>query len=139
MSYRLIDVSGFDPKGITSGTQVSIIRFVASHSQRIATNRLIDWMMMTRIFSLLVSVLIIPFLWPHDSASQSPALLDSFEQYRALYRDGKYREAIPLAERAVRLGEKEFKPDDERLAVLTSDLGALYTAQGRYEEGRGPL
>jgi len=45
-----------------------------------------------------------------------------------LYKQGKYREALPLAEEALRLAEEATGPNDERLALFLSNLGTV-----RYE------
>ncbi len=65
---------------------------------------------------------------------QSPALMDAYERFQALSAQGRYEEAVPFAEQALRLGEREFGPDHATTASLLNNLGALYRAQGRYAE-----
>ena len=47
---------------------------------------------------------------------------------------GRYEEALPFAEEALRLGEEEFGPNDPPTATLLNNLAALYDAQARYAE-----
>ncbi len=47
-------------------------------------------------------------LWPGLALSHSAALMEAFNQYKALYAQGRYTEAEPFARKALELGEKEF-------------------------------
>jgi len=51
-----------------------------------------------------------------------------------LYHEGKYAEAIPLAERSLRIREKALNSDDPEVGQSLSWLATLYRAQGRYPE-----
>ena len=55
-------------------------------------------------------------------------------QVQQLYETGKYAEAVPLAQRAVELAEKQFGPEHPNVATLLRNLWLLYRAQGRYAE-----
>ena len=47
---------------------------------------------------------------------------------------GRYRQALPFAEEALRLGKEEFNPDHPAAATLLNNLAELYRVQGRYAE-----
>ena len=51
-----------------------------------------------------------------------------------MYAQGRYQEALPFAEEALRLGEEEFGPNDPTTATLLNSLAVLNRAQGRYAE-----
>jgi hypothetical protein len=42
-------------------------------------------------------------LWPAPVQSQSAALIDAYHQFSELYAQGRYQEALPFAEKTVRL------------------------------------
>ena len=73
-------------------------------------------------------------LWPAAARAQSPELMDAYERYSELYAEGRYQEALPFAEKALWLSEREFGPEHPTTAVLVNNLAALYRAQGRYAE-----
>ena len=47
-------------------------------------------------------------LSPTATYAQSAELMDAYERYSELHAQGRYREALPFAEEALRLGEGEF-------------------------------
>ncbi|MGE0205772.1 MAG: tetratricopeptide repeat protein, partial [Hyphomicrobiaceae bacterium] len=51
-----------------------------------------------------------------------------------LYREGRYEEAIPVAERALALREKTLGPDHPDVGTLLNNLAALYRVLGRLGE-----
>jgi tetratricopeptide (TPR) repeat protein/CHAT domain-containing protein len=51
-----------------------------------------------------------------------------------LYQAGKFSEAIPLAQRALTIGEKALGPDHLAVAPLLNNLAQLYDNQGRYAD-----
>jgi tetratricopeptide (TPR) repeat protein/CHAT domain-containing protein len=51
-----------------------------------------------------------------------------------LFNEGKYSEAIPLAQRALAMREKALGPDHPDVAVSLNNLATLYNAQDRYAE-----
>lgn len=65
-----------------------------------------------------------------DASASSPSKLA--EAFRAsarmaeLYKQGLYREALPLAEEALRLAEEAVAPNDERLSLFLSNLGTVH-------------
>ena len=65
----------------------------------------------------------------------NPTTLSSLlGQARQLDEAGKYAEAVPLAQRAVELAEKQFGPEHPEMATSLNELALLYHAQGRYAE-----
>jgi tetratricopeptide (TPR) repeat protein len=54
------------------------------------------------------------------------------KQINKLFEQGKYQEAIPLAEQAVRLAKWVYGPDDPSTANSISKLGLLYYKTGEY-------
>ena len=68
------------------------------------------------------------------SFAQADDLQDASEQYEALYEQGKYQEALPFAQKAVRLGEVNFGKDDKATAVLLNNLGILYADLADYDK-----
>ncbi len=42
--------------------------------------------------------------------SQSAELMEAYERFRELYAEGRYGEAVPFAEEALKLGEREYDP-----------------------------
>ena len=49
-----------------------------------------------------------------------------------LYEEGKYREAIPLAEQAVATARRLHGPEDPATATSLNNLALLYQAMGAY-------
>ena len=54
------------------------------------------------------------------------------QQVMQLYRQGKYREAIPLAEKVLAIIEKILGEEHPDVATSLNNLAALYQAQGNY-------
>ncbi len=73
-------------------------------------------------------------LWPGLALAQSAALMEAFNQYKALYAQGRYGEAERFARKAVELGKREFGPDHPNTGAFLNNLAVLYQAQGRYAE-----
>ena len=78
------------------------------------------------------------FLWathdPDMASGQSSELMEAYNNYNALYQQGRYSEAEPYAKEALRLGTEELGPNDPTTAALLDNLALLYEAQGRYAE-----
>ncbi len=51
-----------------------------------------------------------------------------------LYQEGKFTEAIPLAEESVRVAEVTFGPESRHFATSLNNLALLYKDQGRYAD-----
>ena len=54
------------------------------------------------------------------------------QQMKELYRAGKYKEALPLAQKSLALREKEFGPDDANVAMPLNDLGTIHYNLGQF-------
>jgi CHAT domain-containing protein/Tfp pilus assembly protein PilF len=68
------------------------------------------------------------------AAEATPELEIATEQAEALAAEGRYADAIPHAERALKLGRQAFGPKDLKTIGLISELGRLYELQGRYKD-----
>src|SRR5712691_678247 len=74
-----------------------------------------------------------------QQTNESPRLVESREltsKVVKLYGERKYDEALPLAKRALELGEAEFGQTDPRLIGLLINLGDLYTATIHFDDAR---
>src|SRR5262245_8126279 len=98
-------------------------------------------------------ILLIGALIGDSADAQSDVELDELNgQVRALYQAGKYADAIPIAERYVRVAQRKYGDRDPTFAEAITYLGFVYQAQGRsgeaerlfkrslaiYETARGP-
>jgi TonB family protein len=61
------------------------------------------------------------------------------ETVTALYKEGKYDEAAPLAERVVEAREKSLGPDHPLLAPALVNLGMVRIGQGRFADAEAAL
>ena len=76
-----------------------------------------------------IVILIVGFLLaePHAAFAQSLDEATALNQQATqLYNQGRYSEAIPLAERALAIREKTRGPDHPDVAASLNNLGALY-------------
>ena len=69
---------------------------------------------------------------------QSPAFRDAHKRAGELYAQGRHQEVLPFAEKAVRLGQREFGPDHTTTATWLNNLAEPYRVQGKYAEA-GPF
>ena len=88
---------------------------------------------MPRTGLLLVGLLWLA-LWPGAAHGQSPELHDALDRFAHLYAEGRYQRALPFAEKALRLSERELGSDHPTTATSLNELAVLYKAQGRYAE-----
>ena len=72
--------------------------------------------MSKHVFAVLFVVLL--FSWPGTAAAQSDALMQAFQQYQALEKQGRYAEAERFARKALELGEREFGADHPNTATM---------------------
>jgi CHAT domain-containing protein/Tfp pilus assembly protein PilF len=72
--------------------------------------------------------------WPETVSAESPELLQAYRQGETLRKEGRYNEAIPFVQKALKLGEQEFGLDHKTTATLIYNLADLYRVQGRYSE-----
>ncbi len=78
--------------------------------------------------------LVVVWLWPTAAQGQFPALMDAYQRFKELHAQGRYQQALPFAEKALRLGERMFGPDHPEVTRGFNDLGELYRLQGSYAE-----
>ncbi len=81
-----------------------------------------------------LSVLVALLLWPAAVNGQSPGLMDAVDRFGDLFNQGRYEEALPFAEEAIRLAEDEFGFDHPAIAAYLRNLAALYANQAKYVE-----
>jgi CHAT domain-containing protein/Tfp pilus assembly protein PilF len=79
-------------------------------------------------------VILLLLLLPSPIAAQDARWSELIKQARALRSQGKYAEAIPVAEKAVQEAEHTFGADDKKLALSLSFLGIMLDDQGKYSE-----
>ncbi len=87
------------------------------------------------------ALLLIAMLFATGIKAASPAqtsILDEADRLNAevvrLYREGRFDEAIPLAERALALRVKALGPDDPRVGQSLNNLAGLYYQKGDYQK-----
>ena len=78
----------------------------------------------------LIATMLCLVVWTGTTHGQSSALLDAFNRYKELNALGRYEEALPFAEQALKLSEQEFGPDHPITADLLDNLAGLYHDQG---------
>ncbi len=81
-----------------------------------------------------LSALVALVLWPAAAQGQSAELMNAYNRAGELSAQGRYQEALPFAEEALRLAEQEFGFDHPTTATQLNNLAELYRAQGRYAE-----
>src|SRR4030042_2026133 len=90
-----------------------------------------------RSITVLLFLAFITLLPPSPGSTQSlddGARLN--QQFIQLYRQGRYKEAIPFAERALSIYEKALGPDHPNVADSLNNLAALYKALGDYQKAQ---
>ena len=65
----------------------------------------------SRLLTLSIGGSIIPIIGADTTQGPSPAITVAYEQFNKLYSQGRYEEALPYAEQALKLGEREFGSD----------------------------
>ena len=81
--------------------------------------------MSARCFGLL-SVLTALVLWPAASLSQSSACMDAGDRSLELQGQGRHEEALPFAEKALKLAEEAFGPSHATTATTLNNLAPRY-------------
>ncbi len=84
--------------------------------------------------NLLRVFLAVLWLWPAAAYGQSPALMEAYKRTGELYAQGRYQQALPYAEKALKLAEHELGSDHPTTATALNNLAVLYKAQGKYAE-----
>ncbi len=80
--------------------------------------------------SLLQVFLAVLWLWPAAASGQSAELDDAYKRTMELYTQGRYQQALPFAEKALKLAEHEFGSDHPTSAMTLNNLAGLYDNQG---------
>jgi tetratricopeptide (TPR) repeat protein len=93
-------------------------------------------MPLARATKIIAALLIGLFLSvPHAALAQGPDEAATLtQQIIQLYKQGRYSEAIPLAQRALTIREKALGPNHPEVAVALNHLAELYRAQDRYAD-----
>ncbi|MDY7050889.1 MAG: tetratricopeptide repeat protein [Microcystis panniformis WG22] len=68
---------------------------------------------------------------PQDKLAEAEKLT---QQVIQLYQQGKYNEAIPLAEQALAISKQQLGDNHPLTVAILNSLAALYYSQGRYSE-----
>ncbi len=90
---------------------------------------------MKRLFKVFIVFFVITSFIPLISRAQSPDELKALsEQYRQLDREGRHREAIPVAQKLLAIHEKKDGPDHPAVAASLNNLGEQYRKTGDYEK-----
>jgi tetratricopeptide (TPR) repeat protein len=71
---------------------------------------------------------------PSSASAQETKWAELNKKAYELYRQGKYSEAIKVAESALELAKKTFEPDNPTIVTSLYSLAVLYQTQGKYAE-----
>jgi tetratricopeptide (TPR) repeat protein len=84
----------------------------------------------------IIATLLIGFFLsvPHAALAQVDEAAALNQQVLQLYSQGRYSEAIPLAQRTLAIVEKARGPDNPDVATALDNLAQLYSFQGRYTD-----
>ncbi len=74
-----------------------------------------------------------------SAKAESPALLKAFKRFQELDEAGKPQAALPFAQKALRLAEKELGPNHKTTAILLFNLGDLYRELGDFAKAKQHL
>jgi tetratricopeptide (TPR) repeat protein len=107
------------PGGIAGVTYIQLVFFDRQCASHCAA----------RLVTLVVSKL------PNEARAQGPDELASLRaQVSPLFSQGKYAEAVPIAEQYVALARQKYGDNHAEYAAAISWLANIYQAQGRYAE-----
>ena len=123
--------------------KLGIIAQVKKHNMSIKSfhsrpQKLLSWSITVAMtLGLLVNIpkQVVGQAQPTQSNQQSPELQEAEklnQQVEQLYQQGKYAEAIPLAEKALAIQEKVLGKEHPDVATSLNNLAALYQSQGNY-------
>ena len=79
-------------------------------------------------------VRMLPLLWMISACSRGPSWEELNRQAGAFYAQGRYTEAVRVAEQALRVAEDAFGPGHSEVATSLHNLGEYYKAQSKYDE-----
>ena len=90
---------------------------------------------MKRVFFIIPFLLMISVVWAEDSKDRLLKEAEALNQeVVGLSNEGKYREAISVAEKALAITEKALGPEHPDLATSLNELALLYETTGQYAE-----
>lgn len=78
------------------------------------------------ILPILVPMLVVVWLWPGPANAMSPELGAAYQKFRELHAQHRYQDALPVAQKAVSLAEREYGPDHPNTATFLSNLATVY-------------
>ena len=73
---------------------------------------------------------------PSNASLDKPELTEASKlaaEVTQLYKQGKYKEALPLAKRCLQIRENTFTPADDQLRTALNNLAEVYLALGKFE------
>jgi len=77
-------------------------------------------------------MMVLGLLFSSIAFAQEARLEELNYKIEELYKQGKYREAIPLAKEFLKIAEQTYGPDHPNVAGSLNNLAVLYEKQGRY-------
>jgi CHAT domain-containing protein/Tfp pilus assembly protein PilF len=80
------------------------------------------------------ALLLVAISFPLPAAAQEARWKELDAQSRELAKQGKYAEAIPVAQEAVKVAESTFGPDNNYIATSLNILAEMYRRLGKYSE-----
>ncbi len=86
------------------------------------------------ILPILAPILVLMWLWPGLANAMSPELGAVYQKFRELHAQHRYADALPVAQTAVSLAEREYGPDHPNTATFVSNLATVYQGLGRDSE-----
>lgn len=89
---------------------------------------------MLRICRILALCWIGGLLVPVDSLAQEPTWTELNSRVVRLYQEGRFSEAIPMAQGALETARSLYGMDHPYVATSLNNLGALYHSTGRHSE-----
>ncbi|MEE8515850.1 MAG: tetratricopeptide repeat protein, partial [Alphaproteobacteria bacterium] len=84
--------------------------------------------------NLILPMLVIVWLWPGPANAMSPELEATYQEFRELHAQHRYKDALPVARKAVSLAEREYGPDHPNTATFLSNLATVYQGLGKDAE-----
>jgi CHAT domain-containing protein/Tfp pilus assembly protein PilF len=79
-------------------------------------------------------LLLIALAYAASLPAQEAQWDDLNAQVQALYQEGKFAEALPIASKALQRAEAAFGPGNTKVATALNNLAALYSGQGSYDQ-----
>lgn len=81
---------------------------------------------------LLVGLPLLPMTVKAEKKARSTELMKAYRQYLSLAKQGKYRESIIYAKRALDIAERKYGPHNKIIGTLLNNLATVYLRQGLY-------